>query len=205
MEKISKDEREYEEKYGDIPKDQQKRLDWIRKNTKSKRAFDKLEEEIKRIKSIKWIDLSYTIYLLPKGTPRPRSCKSGHFYVKGAADNKRFFKKFYKETLNTPMIETPCKFYCDAYLPIPSGMNILDRMLAELGLIRPINKPDFDNLAKTYSDMTQGILLAEDAYIIEGVSRKWYSYKPRIEIRFSYMEKCESSFNKKRIDKAKAK
>ena len=60
-------------------------------------------------------------------------------------------------------------------------MSLVNQVLAELGLIRPLKKPDFDNLAKTYSDMTQGILLFDDALIIEGISRKWYSCKPRIE------------------------
>ena len=127
---------------------------------------------------------------------------NGHFYVNGAADNKRFFKNFYKETLDTPIIDTPCKFYCDSYLPIPNDMSLVNQFLAELGLIRPLKKPDFDNLAKTYSDMTQGILLFDDALIIEGISRKWYSCKPRIEITFKYMEEYDSDYNRKRIFKA---
>ena len=78
-------------------------------------------------------------------------------------------------------------------------MSLVNQVLAELGLIRPVKKPDFDNLAKTYSDMTQGVLLFDDALIIEGISRKWYSCKPRIEITFKYMEDFDSDYNKKKI------
>ena len=197
-----KELREYEEKYGDIPNDKEGRLNYIISKAKNKeRTFAPVKQEIDRIKKIKWKTVKYVIYFIPKASPRPRSSLNGHFYVKGASDNKKFFKNFYKETLNIPIIDTPCKFYCDSYLPTPSDMSLINQVLAELGLIRPVKKPDFDNLAKTYSDMTQGILLYDDSLIIEGVSRKFYSCKPRIEITFKYMESYDSDYNKKRIFK----
>lgn len=197
-----KELREYEEKYGDIPNDKEGRLNYIISKAKNKeRTFAPVKQEIDRIKKIKWKTVKYVIYFIPKASPRPRSSLNGHFYVKGASDNKKFFKNFYKETLNIPIIDTPCKFYCDSYLPTPSDMSLVNQVLAELGLIRPVKKPDFDNLAKTYSDMTQGILLYDDSLIIEGVSRKFYSCKPRIEITFKYMESYDSDYNKKRIFK----
>ena len=197
-----KELREYEEKYGNIPNDKEGRLNYIISKAKNKeRTVAPVKQEIDRIKKIKWKTVKYVIYFIPKASPRPRSSLNGHFYVKGATDNKKFFKNFYKETLNIPIIDTPCKFYCDSYLPTPSDMSLVNQVLAELGLIRPVKKPDFDNLAKTYSDMTQGILLYDDSLIIEGVSRKFYSCKPRIEITFKYMESYDSDYNKKRIFK----
>ena len=198
-----KDIQEYEDKYGEVPTDRDERLEYIMSKAKDRsRTFSPVKKEMERIRKIKWKTLKYTVYLVPKASPRPRRSMNGHFYVNGAADNKRFFKNFYKETLDVPIIDTPCKFYCDSYLPTPNDMSLLNQFLAEIGLIRPIKKPDFDNLAKTYSDMTQGVLLFDDALIIEGISRKWYSAKPRIEITFKYMEEFDSDYNKKRISKA---
>ena len=195
-----KDIREYDEKYGLVPTDKEERLKFLMSQAKNaEKTFAPVDGEIKRIQGIKWKTVKYVIYLIPKASPRPRRSLNGHFYVNGAADNKRFFKNFYKETLNIPIIDTPCKFYCDSYLPIPSDMSLVNQVLAELGLIRPVKKPDFDNLAKTYSDMTQGVLLFDDAVIIEGILRKWYSCKPRIEITFKYMEDFDSDYNKKKI------
>ena len=195
-----KDIREYDEKYGLVPTDKEERLKFLMSQAKNaEKTFAPVDGEIKRIQGIKWKTVKYVIYLIPKASPRPRRSLNGHFYVNGAADNKRFFKNFYKETLNIPIIDTPCKFYCDSYLPIPSDMSLVNQVLAELGLIRPVKKPDFDNLAKTYSAMTQGVLLFDDALIIEGISRKWYSCKPRIEITFKYMEDFDSDYNKKKI------
>ena len=195
-----KDIREYDEKYGLVPTDKEERLKFLMSQAKNaEKTFAPVDGEIKRIQGIKWKTVKYVIYLIPKASPRPRRSLNGHFYVNGAADNKRFFKNFYKETLNIPIIDTPCKFYCDSYLPIPSDMSLVNQVLAELGLIRPVKKPDFDNLAKTYSDMTQGVLLFDDALIIERISRKWYSCKPRSEITFKYMEDFDSDYNKKKI------
>lgn len=194
-------EREYQEKYKDVPKDKFGRLDYILSKVKTKKSVkDKLIAGIERIQKIEWLQLEYTIYVVPKATPRPRTSFRNHFYVSGASDNKKLFKKFYKQNEDLGKIITPCKFYCTSYLPIPSSMKIYEQILAELGFIRPISKPDFDNLAKTYSDMTQGMLLHDDALIVEGVSKKYYSVKPRVEIRFEYMKEFDSEYNKKKIE-----
>ena len=41
----------------------------------------------------------------------------------------------------------------------------------------------------------------DDSLVVEGVSRKWYSVKPRIEITIEYMCDYDSDFNKKKIKK----
>ena len=191
-------EKEYLEEFGDIPITPQGRMDYILKQVNLSRAKSSVFERIKMIQSIKWKSLEYTIYLLPKATPRPRS-GNGIFYVKGAKDNKKIFEKYFKERDDLSLIYTPCKFFCNTYYPIPSSMNSVDKIISELGFIRPISKPDWDNVAKAYCDMIQGTLLYDDSLIIEGVSKKFYSIKPRIEIRIEYMEEFDSDFNKHKI------
>lgn len=194
---------DYEEKYGDIPKDAMSRLDYILDQIKSGNSVKgKLISTIQKIKAISWKRVEFTIYLVPKGTPRPRASQWNHFYVKGAADNKKMFKKFYKAHMeHIPLITTACRFDCESYLPIPKAMKMYEQIIAELGFIRPITKPDFDNLAKTYSDMLQGILLHDDALIIDGRSQKFYSVKPRIKITISYMTDYDCEFNRKKLEK----
>lgn len=190
---------EYKEKYGKISKDFSERID-VLINKLSPNKKQELLPEIDRIMNIRWKSISFVIYLEPKATPRPRSGKNGIFYVKGAKDNKKIFKKWF-EKQNLNMIMTPCKFICNSYFPIPSSMSPLEVILAELGLINPISRPDYDNVGKTYSDMIQDYLLFDDSLIIEGVLRKYYSTKPRIEITIKYMEDYDSKFNNKKIKK----
>ena len=191
-------EKEYLEKYGDIPTDLNSRLDFILDGKDMRKSKINLIETIERIKNIRWKSISFTIFLLPKATPRPRS-SNGIFYVKGASDNKKFFKKYMKKRKDIPLITTPVNFYCTSYFPIPSTMNTVEKICAELGFIRPTSKPDWDNVAKAYCDMIQGTILYDDSLVVEGHSIKKYSVKPRIEITVEYMEDYDCNFNKKKI------
>lgn len=194
---MNKLQREYNEKYGDVPKDMVGRIDYLLSTFKTFRSLKGLSERINECQKREWKELKYTIYILPKATPRPRSTQRGFFYVAGAADNKSLFKK---EMVNFDhnMIYTPCEFYCKSYLPIPKSMNNMEKILAELGFIYPL-LPDFDNLVKTYTDMIKGTLLYDDSIIQKGISEKFYSVKPRIEVRIRYMTDFDSSFNKKKL------
>lgn len=194
-------EKEYESEYGNISRDSSKRLSDFLSEHQINRLKRDVFSEMKRINLINWKSETFVIYLLPKATPRPRSTVNGSFfYVKGAKDNKVFFQRAIRD-MDLPYIDTPCKFHCTSYLPIPKSMNSTDQILAEKGFIRPVSKPDFDNLVKTYSDMLQDVILDDDKLIIEGTSSKYYSWKPRIEITIEYMEDFDSEFNKKKIKK----
>ena len=193
-------EKEYNELYGDIPPDYEGRLDYLIKDMKLNKFKVPIMKYLNRILKIKWNRLSYTIYLLPKATPRPRMGNRGVFYVKGAKDNKKFFENFIKDQ-DVILITTPVKFYCTSYFPIPKSMKGIEKVAAELGFIRPISKPDWDNVGKAYCDMIQDILIYDDSLVVEGVSKKFYSVKPRIEITIEYMEDYDCEFNKKKITK----
>lgn len=197
---MTKMEKEYEKMYGDIPEDYLKRIDYLIKGIDLSRYKFHVYDIIKRNMNLKWKRVHYTIYLLPKATPRPRSGKNGIFYVRGASDNKKFFKEFAKN-LDIPLITTPTRFYCSCYLPIPKSMNIVEQICAELGFGYPISKPDWDNLGKTYCDMIQSILLYDDSLVVDGFTRKRYSIKPRIEIEIFYLEDFDLAYNRNKIMK----
>lgn len=197
---MKKIEYEYLEKYGSVPKDNARRfLDFIKTLNLSDEDSKYLKEKTEKNLHMKWKQVRFVIYLVPKATPRPRINRfSNCFYVVGAKENRDLFMKYIND-LDVPMITTPCKFKCISYLPIPSSMYGVEKILAELGLIYPIGKPDWDNLGKTYSDMIQGSLIFDDYLIIEGLSRKFYSTKPRIEITIDYMEEFDSIYNEKKL------
>lgn len=199
---MKKVEADYLEEYGDIPKRDTERFKYILQQAHfNKKWKSTVTERIHNNLHIEWKRYDLTIWLLPKATPRPRhNMRNNVFYVLGAKDNKDIFKKFMcKQDL--PMIYTPCKFTCISYLPLPKTMRDDEKIMAELGLVYPISKPDFDNIAKTYADMIQGLLIYDDAFIIEGVSKKFYSAKPRIEISIEYMTQYDSIFNENKIRK----
>lgn len=194
-------EKAYLRDYGNVATDDKQRFeDFIQKM----RCYDRIKGAVathaEKLKNMKWNTLTYTIYLIPKGTPRPRLGARGTFYVKGAADNKKIFKSIIKDE-DIHLITTATKFYCDAYFPIPKSMNNMEKILAEMKLIRPQSKPDWDNVAKGYCDMLQGMLLYDDCLVIEGVSRKFYSLKPRIEIKICYAQDYDCEYNRNKMNR----
>lgn len=199
---MKKIELEYKKEYGKIPRNETARFSHLMSKLNiNSRMSSAIFDRINTISNIEWKHYDFTIYLVPKATPRPRhSIITNTFYVSGAKDNKDIFRKSISN-LDIELITTPCKFTCISYLPIPKSMSKVETMLAEMGFIRPISKPDFDNLAKTYSDMIQGTLLYDDSLIIEGVSKKFYSAKPRVEIHIEYMEQHDSIYNETKMRK----
>lgn len=201
----SKLRREYEKEYGHIGKTPSARMDSLLNEIyppgRPRKFHLRVADEIKRISRIPWLHTGFTFYLVPKATPRPRqtTLKNGRmiFYVKGANDHKQFLKE-YLQNEDISLIETPIKFDCKTYLPIPKSMPPVTKICAEFGLVRPVGKPDWDNLAKTYCDMIQDLIIADDKLIVDGRLRKFYSVKPRVEIDLFYMQDHDSEFNRRK-------
>ena len=148
-----------------------------------------------------WKKIHLILPIIPKPTPRPRYTSKGHMYVKGAAEHKQFFQAILDEH---NIIFTTTKIDIDVYLPIPtSSMNSSEILLAQQGFIRPIGGGDWDNIAKTYCDMMQGVLISNDNIIIEGSLRKWYSIKPKVKITLMYQENFDSKYNKRKVTSSK--
>lgn len=197
---------EYFLKYGDIPNDYFERFSYLISELNiNLKDIDKIKKSIKRILRIQYEEISFVFYFFPQATPRPRYSRfTKSFYVKNALDYNSLFKEFIEtcEDINFK-INTPCELHCKTYSPIPSNMNRIDSILAELGLIKHISKPDGDNLLKSYSDMIQKNLIIDDALFYKMNIEKLYSFKPRIEITVRYMLEYDCKYNEKKIEKYK--
>lgn len=184
---------DYEYIYGDLPDTHEELVAAIERNMKLN--WDKIAQEEARIKAIEWNTREVMFYMVPRGTPRPRS-SNGHFYVKGASQMKRVFNKYLREE---GIICTRCDLQLDVWLPTPcNSMTNTEIYLAEKGLIRPVVTPDFDNLAKTYTDALQGVLILNDNIINPGHVEKYYSIKPRIKLLIKFMKEFDCAYNEKK-------
>ena len=194
--------KEYEEKYGNIPKDFFERFSYLMDMKKiTSKDIIKIQNLVKDILSIPTKEISFVFYFTPDATPRARYSRfTKSFYVKNALDYKSIFAEFIDSCDDIDgIISTPCEFTCITYKPTPSAMNRIETIISELGLIKDISKPDWDNLGKTYSDMVQQRLILDDAIIYKGCVEKRYSVRPRIEITIKYYTKHDSTYNKNKI------
>ncbi len=196
MEKLTKQEIEWNEKYGMLPEEPDKLISMAQ--TVKHVDWDKYKKERDRIMNMHWKTISLILPLVPQSTPRARwSSVSKTFYVKGAAENKKIIKRIIQVNC---IICTMTVFSVRAYFPIPkSSMKGYEIALAEEGLIRPMITKDWDNIGKTYSDMIQNYLLVNDNIICDGRVEKYFSLRPRVEIDIKYQVEFDSEYNKKRV------
>jgi len=207
-----------------IPKDYQERINWIIDTYKISDAKlkDIINTKNKMLQQMYYMpELFVVIYEIPEGSPRPRArfikskgnnilanARSNPGFIQvysitGAAD-KKFMQEFKTNSdfdFLESLIYTPCSVKYDAYFKTPSIFNSKEKMLAELGMIRPLSKPDFDNVEKKYSDMYTGNIWVDDSIVIESNFNKYYSELPRIEITLRYMNMLYNKYQYKSVSK----
>jgi len=197
---------EYNSKYSSIPKDFDERISWLINSYKL--SPNKMQEIIDKKRSIESL-LQYYMYKIvlyedPEGAKRPRfrminrknymnAALGGgqfvHVYSPNAAEDHKYMHRLLDDELlylNT-FIQTPCQVCINVFFKTPSYYNITDTILAEIGLHRHIQKPDWDNIGKKYTDMFNANLWLDDNLVIDGEVHKYYSILPRIEIYINYL------------------
>lgn len=199
----------YKEKYGDIPTDYLERIQWMYDHfhldiNKATKIIQKRNQMLQALQFSK--DFFVVLYEVPEGAHRPRAryinksnLVSGAiqspgyiqiYSLTGASDRqhmKRLIETQELSDFQNHLIYTPCFLEYEIFLPTPKAWNVTDTYLAELGLIRPISKPDFDNLEKKYADMYNGNIWVDDALVVSSKIDKYYSILPRVEITLRYL------------------
>lgn len=200
-------QKEYDIKYNNIPLDLKDRLNWMCDKFKLTEydINNILMERNRRMNELYYTSLKIILYQEPQGAKRPRfrfinrgnvinSAKLSpefiHVYSPDASYNHNYMKRVIDnnelDNLNT-LICTPCDVVYNAYFPTPKIYNKLEIFMAEIGLSRPLVKPDFDNIAKVYADMYNSNIWLDDILTISGTVNKFYSILPRVEIDLNYM------------------
>lgn len=196
---------EYMNKYGNIPKDYIERLEYLydKLNIDDKKSDEILQARNAFINSTYYKTIRIVLYEIPEYTPRPRARilhKSGiinsitggndfiQIYSITGRQNKEYMKMYTKENVHEldSLLCTPCDIEYKTYFPTPSYYNKTQMFLAEIGLDRPLTKPDFDNIEKAYADSFTDNIWIDDIVVIDATLRKYYSILPRVEIDLKY-------------------
>lgn len=184
----------YEQEYGHIPDTQIDRITYILgKKADNKKYNEMIALEAKRIKRIKTKTIRFTMWKIVKPSPRPRFARRGGYiktYVPHAKENGDWFQEFAEEN-KLPIIETPVvSLVMNVYEKTPSSFSIKNKVLAELGLIRPWKRTgDFDNYAKGIADAIQHGMLKDDCLVVGSRQELYYSIKPHADIEITYLTK----------------
>ena len=205
--------KEYTLKYGDIPIDYYERLEYM---CEKYHVSESKMQEIMNIRTdmlftFEYKDLLIELFEVPEGTPRPRfrvvnrknlgqaaiqNSQFVHVYSPNASDDNNYMHRLVESELIQldELIYTPCILEVNCYFPTPKAFSITDKFLAEIGLIRYIPKPDWDNIGKKYSDMYNTNIWLDDSLVVSGTVNKYYSILPRVEIKLRYLNMLQNKY-----------
>jgi Holliday junction resolvase RusA-like endonuclease len=119
----------------------------------------------------------------PRGKERVRVTQVGHVYTpeRTVTYEGRLAYAAQQAMGERPPLEGPLWLDMIVKLPVAQSWPKAKREAALAGRLRPTKKPDFDNYAKTI-DAFNLIVWLDDAQVIDGRVRKFYSDKPGIWI-----------------------
>ena len=132
----------------------------------------------------------------PIAKKRPRFARRGKFvttYNDQETEEGRFLWEI-KQQIKRPPIKEPIKISCIFYMPRPKSHYGTGKNVGKLKLNAPAlhtKKPDLDNLEKFVYDCLNYVVWKDDSQIVESIAKKFYSDKPKTEIKIWTTEKNE--------------
>lgn len=78
--------------------------------------------------------------------------------------------------------DQPMAIYVTAFFEIPSSDTKKKKERKLLGFLKPVKKPDVDNILKVVMDGLNGIAYPDDKQIVDARVKKRYSSEPRVEV-----------------------
>ena len=130
---------------------------------------------------------SFTIPGKPFGKQSRAVSREGRSYVPEKTKNymnevKWLFRSSIK---GHKLIKGAVSVTLTAYYKIPKvSKKLHEEML--LGEVRPIIKPDCDNISKVICDALTDECWVDDNQVTDLVVRKWYSDDPRVDVEITY-------------------
>ncbi len=125
--------------------------------------------------------LTITIPGDPKGKGRPRLGK-GHTYTPKDTVSYENWVKMCFLNQEGKMLEGELKAEIVCYYSIPKGTSKKRAAKMIQGNIKPIKKPDLDNVAKIILDSLNGIAYKDDSQIVELSIKKYYAEQPLVRL-----------------------
>lgn len=126
--------------------------------------------------------VSFTVPLAPRGCARHRAGQGRFYKDPETAHFQTAMGHIARATMRgRELLIGPVELTVTSILPVPPSWSRKKREAALAGEIRPVTKPDWDNLGKQ-TDALNGIVWGDDAQVVDGRSVKFYGATPSMHV-----------------------
>lgn len=135
--------------------------------------------------------IKFTVPGEPKGKGRPRFGKSGVTHTPTQTVNyETLVKMEYQSKYGTFRFpdDAPIDARLMVYYPIPKSASKKKQEMMRNHQLRPMKKPDLDNVCKMILDALNYIAYRDDTQIVDCQIRKFYSDNPRVVVTLTELE-----------------
>lgn len=126
--------------------------------------------------------VEFTVHGEPKAKARPRLGKTGHIYTPKTTKDYEDIIALEYMVQGGKFLKGEISMTFDFYFKIPQSMNLGKNKKTKADMkahrIRPVKRPDLDNLIKIY-DALNGLAFNDDSQIVTIIARKWYGEEPK--------------------------
>lgn len=135
--------------------------------------------------------ICFTVIGPPTGKGRPRVTREGHAYTpKATVEYENLVRLEYHRQCGDCMFgrEVPLDVRIFAYFPIPKSTSKKKRNCMMNHTVRPMKRPDADNVCKAILDSLNGIAYYDDSQVVDCQIRKFYDDNPRVTVKIISLE-----------------
>lgn len=130
---------------------------------------------------------SFCVLGEPKGKARARVTRFGTYTPEATIMYENLVKTEYRRQCADYRFSDnqPLSLKVTAEFGIPSGTSKTKRAHMMNGSIRPIKRPDWDNIGKIVSDALNKVAYRDDSQVVECLVSKHYSDHPKVSVTIS--------------------
>jgi len=140
------------------------------------------------------MQVKFTVLGEPQGKGRPKFSRQGSFVKTYTPDKTVLYENLIRTeylrqcSRNKFPDKAPLEMKITAYYTIPMSASKARQRVMEAGEIRPVKKPDVDNIIKVVADSLNQVAYRDDADVVRVSLEKFYGRQPRLEIEIKDLE-----------------
>lgn len=124
----------------------------------------------------------------PVAKARPRITEYGAYTPAKTKNYESLVKELYFIKHGQTLLDGELSVNIKAYFKIPKSISKKKREMMINKDIRPIKRPDLDNVMKSITDALNGVAYKDDSQIVSANIEKFYSEEPRVDVVLEQMK-----------------